>query len=77
MICWRAIAVAALVVVTPALLAGEIPPDARRSGYSFMGPDTRAMQDDDTSNPGMLFVLDGETLWRQKAGSAGKAKSRV
>ncbi|UPT85371.1 hypothetical protein HAP41_0000034425 [Bradyrhizobium barranii subsp. apii] len=27
----------------PALLAGEIPPDARRSGYSFMGPDTRAV----------------------------------
>ncbi len=31
------------------------------------------MQDDDTSNPGMLFVLDGEALWNQKLGSAGKA----
>jgi len=70
---WRAIAAAALVAAAPALLAGEIPPDARRSGYSFMGPDTRAMQDDDTSNPGMLFVLDGEQLWGKKTGSAEKA----
>ncbi len=73
MIFWRAIVWAALAATTSALLAGEIPPDARRSGYSFMGPDTRAMQDDDTSNPGMLFVLDGEALWTKKAGSAEKA----
>ena len=70
---WRAIAMAALVATTPAVLAGEIPPDARRSGYSFMSPDTRAMQDDDTSNPGMLFVLDGEALWGKRVGSADKA----
>jgi L-cysteine S-thiosulfotransferase len=73
MIVWFAIAAATLVATTPALLAGEIPREARRSGYTFMGPDTRAMQDDDTSNPGMLFVLDGEALWGQKTGSAGKA----
>ena len=70
---WRAIAAAALFAAAPALIAGEIPPDARRSGYSFMGPDTRAMQDDDTSNPAMLFVLDGEALWAKKTGSAEKA----
>jgi sulfur-oxidizing protein SoxA len=70
---WRAIAVLALAAAAPALLAGEIPSDARRSGYSFMGPDTRAMQDDDTSNPGMLFVLDGEAWWGKKAGSADKS----
>ena len=27
-----------------------------------MTPDTKAMQDDDTANPGMLWVLDGEAL---------------
>jgi sulfur-oxidizing protein SoxA len=70
---WRAIAVAVLCGLAPALLAGEIPPDARRSGRSFMGADTRAMQDDDTSNPGMLFVLDGEALWTTKTGHADKA----
>jgi sulfur-oxidizing protein SoxA len=70
---WRAIAAATLLAMAPALLAGEIAPEARRSGYSFMGPDTRAMQDDDTSNPGMLFVLDGEQLWAKRTGSAEKA----
>ncbi|MCK1361856.1 sulfur oxidation c-type cytochrome SoxA [Bradyrhizobium sp. 199] len=70
---WRAIAAAALLAAAPALLAGEIPIDARRSGYSFMGPDTRAMQDDDTSNPGMLFVLEGEALWGKKTGNAEKS----
>jgi len=73
MILLRAIAVAVLLAAAPSLLAGEIPLDQRRSGYSFMGPDTRAMQDDDTSNPAMLFVLDGEALWNKKLGSADKA----
>lgn len=70
---WRAIAAATMLAAAPALLAGEIAPNALRSGYTFMGPDTRAMQDDDTSNPGMLFVLDGEALWTRKTGSAEKA----
>ena len=35
-----------------------------------MTPDTQAMQDDDTANPGMLWVLDGEALWKRKAGGA-------
>src|SRR5262245_55764035 len=51
-------------------LAAEIPLEERKSGYEFMGRDTRAMQDDDTANPGMLSVLEGETLWSRKAGSA-------
>ena len=51
----------------------QTPPAERRSGYEFMGPDTRAMQDDDATNPGMLWVLDGESLWNRKAGSAEKA----
>ena len=38
-----------------------------------MTPDTKAMQDDDTANPGMLWVLDGEALWKRKAGAADKA----
>ena len=38
-----------------------------------MAPDTQAMQNDDTANPGMLWVLDGEALWKRKAGSADKA----
>ena len=38
-----------------------------------MGRETRAMQDDDTANPGMLWVLEGEALWSRKAGAAGRA----
>jgi sulfur-oxidizing protein SoxA len=70
---FRAIAAAAWLAAAPSLVAGEIPESQRRSGYSFMGPGSKAMQDDDTSNPGMLFVLDGEALWKKKLGSADKA----
>ena len=51
----------------------EIPLAERKSGYDFMGRETRAMQDDDTANPGMLWVLDGEALWKRKAGAADKS----
>ena len=64
--------IAAAVAAFP-LAAAEIPPAERRSGYSFMAADTKAIQDDDTANPGMLWVLDGEALWRRKAGAAGKS----
>ena len=66
-----AIAVALLIAGTA--FAAEIPQAERRSGYDFMKPDTRAMQDEDAANPGMLWVLDGETLWRRKTGAADKA----
>jgi sulfur-oxidizing protein SoxA len=65
--------VAALVMAACAAGAAEIPQGERRSGYQFMAPDSQAMQNDDTANPGMLWVLDGETLWNGKAGAAGKA----
>ena len=71
-----AIAGAALLVtawIVVPLLAGEIPQAQRRSGYSFMAPDTQAMQNDDTANPGMLSVLDGEALWNNKTGALNKA----
>jgi sulfur-oxidizing protein SoxA len=54
-------------------VAAEIPLAERRSGYDFMGRETRAMQDDDAVNPGMLWVLDGEALWNRKSGAAGRA----
>ena len=44
------------------IAAAEIPLDQRRSGYDNMSAATRAMQDDDTSNPATLSVLDGEAL---------------
>src|SRR5262245_48321006 len=53
--------------------AAEIPLSERKSGYDFMSSESRAMQDDDASNPGMLWVLDGEALWKRKQGAANKA----
>jgi sulfur-oxidizing protein SoxA len=63
-----------LILVLGATAAGaEIPLAERRSGYEFMSRETRAMQDDDTSNPAALWLLDGEALWGRKAGAAGKS----
>ncbi len=53
--------------------ATEIPQAERRSGGTFMSADTQAMQNEDTANPGMLWVLDGEGLWKVKAGTADRA----
>ena len=73
----RTIAIAALLIAADVgasfLSAAEIPQDQRRSGYSFMTPDTQEIQNDDTANPGMLWVLDGEALWNSKTGAAGQA----
>jgi len=70
-----AITMAALQIAALPLYAGEIPHDARRSGTSFMAPQTKAMQDDDTANPSMLWTLEGEELWNKKAGADNKACS--
>ena len=69
----RAIAAAALSLAAFPLFAGDIALNQRRSGYSFMTAETKTMQDDDTANPGMLWVLDGEALWNKKQGAADKA----
>ncbi|KRR05102.1 sulfur oxidation c-type cytochrome SoxA [Bradyrhizobium valentinum] len=66
-------AIAAALLTASAVCAAEIPQADRRSGYSFMKADTKAMQDEDTANPGMLWVLDGEALWRRKLGASNKA----
>jgi sulfur-oxidizing protein SoxA len=68
-----ALVAALLVAANLPARAGEIPLAERRSGYDQMSAALKAMQDDDTSNPGMLWVLEGEVLWSSKAGPAGKA----
>lgn len=69
-----AIALVALAWLGAWSAAGQGPaPEDRRSGYDVLGPETRAMQDDDTLNPGMLWVLAGEELWREPAGSSARA----
>jgi len=65
--------VLAVVAAAAAAMAAEIAPEDRRSGYEFAAPETRAMQDDDTANPGILGVLQGETLWTRKVGAADRS----
>jgi sulfur-oxidizing protein SoxA len=43
--------------------------ETRRSGFDTMGPRIQAMQRDDRQNPGMLWVADGEGLWKKTVGS--------
>ena len=69
----RVLVLAVVTATVVAAAAAEITPGDRRSGYDFSGPETRAMQDDDTANPGMLGVLQGETLWARKAGAADRS----
>ena len=61
-----ATAAVGMAVVVVSAHAGEIPLDQRRSGYAQMSSETQAMQDEETANPGMLWVLDGEALWTAK-----------
>lgn len=68
----RVIAIAGLL----AGLAGALPAaqgDDRRSGATFMSPQTQALQADDAANPGMLAVADGEAQWSTPAGPDGKS----
>lgn len=69
----KALLAAVLGAATATALAAGISPNERRSGYDFAGPEIRAMQDDDTTNPGMLWVLQGETLWARQVGAAERS----
>lgn len=60
-------------LILPTDARADIPLAERRSGYEQMSRETRVMQDDDATNPAMLWVLDGESLWGRKAGTASKA----
>jgi sulfur-oxidizing protein SoxA len=43
------------------------------SGYWFRSDETRAMQDDEFENPGLLMVERGAELWNEVDGAAGKS----
>ncbi|TSA42197.1 MAG: sulfur oxidation c-type cytochrome SoxA [Betaproteobacteria bacterium] len=48
-------------------------PTPLKSGIEFVSADIRALQADDFANPGMLWVVRGEKLWQDPAGSGGKS----
>jgi sulfur-oxidizing protein SoxA len=77
---WSLLATLGLVLGIAVSVSGQHPergdqirPQDKRSGSTFVSRQTQAMQDDDLANPGTLWVLEGETLWRKGAGQAGKS----
>ena len=69
----RTAAVLAVLLAPASARAAEIPLDQRQPDTAYVSADTRALQNDDTANPGMLAVLDGEALWNEKAGAGNKS----
>ena len=70
--------VVGLVCALPLLALSQEPtraiaPSDLRSGTEFVSPETRAQQEDLTVNPGMLWVEQGEKLWREADGADGKS----
>ncbi len=63
-------AVAALLLFAAATPADG---DRRRSGFRDMGAATQAMQRDDSMNPAMLWVQEGEQLWRHAPSSSTRS----
>ena len=55
------------------MMAPALAQDGQRSSFDLMKPETQAMQRDDASNPAMLWVQDGRSLWVAKAGAADKS----
>jgi L-cysteine S-thiosulfotransferase len=56
-----------------ALVTAAHATDTRKSGFEFMQPSTRALQKDDTQNPAMLWVKDGQALWNKPEGVTAKS----
>lgn len=69
---------AALALLLPPLIAISAAAQPQ-SSFELMAPETQAMQWDDTANPGMLWVQEGEALWQQSgcAGCHGEAAASM
>lgn len=64
---------ACALALSPQPAGAQGPAPAPRSGFDVMSRELQAMQRDDSSNPGMLWVLEGQARWAQPAGPAGRA----
>jgi len=64
---------AATLVFMLAVPAGPVFAETAKSGYEYIKPTTRAMQDDDFENPGMLAVEHGKELFNEKQPGASKS----
>jgi sulfur-oxidizing protein SoxA len=66
---------ALLLLVCASAAPGAQPqrPSPLKSGTEFLSAETRALQQDDFANPGMLWVARGEKLWSAGAGRSEKS----
>jgi sulfur-oxidizing protein SoxA len=69
----RLLALGLALVFVATYAAAQVGADKRRSGYQDMGEALQKMQDDDTANPGMLYVQLGGQLWNKSVGGAEKS----
>lgn len=68
-----ALGVVAIFALAFVLTGAAAPPVPPKSGYDYLTPATKQLQDDDFANPGMLWVEEGETLWNTPAGTSGQS----
>jgi L-cysteine S-thiosulfotransferase len=71
----RKAAIALLLIAACARIDWATAQDKRKSGTQFMAASTQAMQNDDTQNPGMLWVKGGEVLWQATSSNAKSCAS--
>jgi L-cysteine S-thiosulfotransferase len=50
-----------------------IPRDQLKSGFETMAPEVQAMQRNDSENPAMLWIKEGETHWQTKPDGASQS----
>jgi sulfur-oxidizing protein SoxA len=51
----------------------RIPPAQIKSGFEFLGPDLKSLQQDEFANPGTLWVERGQKLWGSPAGASSQS----
>ncbi len=69
----RRLALCVMALLVGAVQGAEPVGDGRRSGFDDMGAGTQAMQRDDSLNPGMLWVLQGEQAWSRADRAEGRS----
>lgn len=75
-----AVLLAALGLLAPALATAQGAPNLakfqvedRKSGYFYMGTQTRALQDDEFLNPGVFAIDQGKAIWNKSDGPKGQS----
>ena len=66
--CLRVLPLLLILIGVDSSQALEVSKDTRQSSYYLMTPENRAMQDDSNLNPALFWVMDGQSLWKEKTG---------